>query len=1257
MADSQGVLPESGSAEAPPAPPRNPRDPKLSLQTLRGADLPFISAALAPPTDNVLPPLQSDDDALFRARAIVPTADDDEDGEEWAFPDDEADFSLLAPPGGSGGAPVDREDLGTASVGEGATQILRDALYRSRIRQQAIIDSRTLKSLRGEPFSDKHGKIYRVDFDLGDEQDEAEEGVAAERGVERTGATAPQEAVAGAEPEDGAAADGSSSTDEAEPLAQLGSNEGAVYAIPNLAALSDSFADLEARRPAWVNRPLPFSYTMSVIRPASGTKPALGRKCASVDRSLIKGASKAKSRVNVQVSKLPAHVATASVMFGPASTSQCHVIASIAYEAETTEEVEHCLGDPSLASYLDPESDTTDTFGTIRKKVRLTLEGSFGPREGTSIAGQCGLLLLEAVAKDGHAETPISDDTLPQLASSSSSGKAANEAFVVGHVGFGSVKLATSLIAPNLRTVDKSAFQRRLGIDHLLSANYQSNGAIALHFPGGRKVKEINIAPSVNLPPPDAPRSAPLHSFRYRPGDPPDRESRLRLLRPTYTDAQIQRILLVVEHLDSISDGIVGPLTAVPSVRENLQFWKKLRSVFIDQVIERYRPQTERVLYQAYYHSGVQSYQILRGSLVQDGFGVSASVRGLSAIADQALAENVAREGSELLLLCGNRIVAERAMCIAMDVAEKTLTPTEAQELVLRDLIDRGSKVLVCAVCLVPQDASNFWTTSQGARDKEGQGVRVLCKTCSPPYEPPDFVFEFETFASLLEARRREGQPSPGTTASTLAKEFDGVFNYSRETGYGVDAYTKQRLQISAKGTHGILGSVDAVLPLPLDEDGTIVKHTDDRNVVFTSRTLNLAMGGHSRHVSEAITTMVCCASLLAHIAASPDSDEKRKIISAIQKLQVSAQEAYCALRGATKPFKIFRKAAGSTGPKHLQRVRDVLGKRNPLERFAGIVSAIDTVAGSWISMRPRDDPLPGSSDWLLAFEEYKDLNKSVIEQYKTSALQDVGEAVLYKAVTEPAPPLSRLERACLASFISDLEETYDFQGFYRIDGEAVFLSAQEVAEWQAVSRRAMTFDDVLDIAAFRHLRWLWECDKKYRDDPRADTVEASFLRLLQELYLEVALREDIDMLVGPTFIGAQEHPRAAGLGHRVQGRPMTTGAKVVRPKVSADIDLKVRNIGRRLWHPTRNYSVSLQQLDADGVAHNFDIVFAAVHDWTTSYRFKALSRPEQDLVGRYIKQAQSEGIVAHGPWVSQGMLAKDIVWRGGTDEETAAEE
>lgn len=82
---------------------------------------------------------------------------------------------------------------------------------------------------------------------------------------------------------------------------------------------------------------------------------------------------------------------------------------------------------------------------------------------------------------------------------------------------------------------------------------------------------------------------------------------------------------------------------------------------------------------------------------------------------------------------------------------------------------------------------------------------------------------------------------------------------------------------------------------------------------------------------------------------------------------------------------------------------------------------------------------------------------------------------------------------------------------------------------------------------------------RNFRDDPDADPLDGFFGNVLVELYLEMALGEGEDLMLGQAYLLAPSNPFSAGMGHRIQGQPMKFGAKVARPRSLDEYDLKVR--------------------------------------------------------------------------------------------------
>ncbi|BGP29996.1 hypothetical protein JCM10296v2_001748 [Rhodotorula toruloides] len=168
-----------------------------------------------------------------------------------------------------------------------------------------------------------------------------------------------------------------------------------------------------------------------------------------------------------------------------------------------------------------------------------------------------------------------------------------------------------------------------------------------------------------------------------------------------------------------------------------------------------------------------------------------------------------------------------------------------------------------------------------------------------------------------------------------------------------------------------------------------------------------------------------------------------------------------------------------------------------------------------------------------------------------------------------------------------------------------------------------LTLEDLLAEAGFRMLRVLDRCDATYRDHPEADPLDGYFGNLLVDLYLQFALGEHEDLLMGKSYLLAKGNAYSAGIGHRLQKRPMTFGVSKTRPTRLKD----------------NNFNLQAFASDADR-KKAIQAYGHALSHWLKKSRFKSLDADKQEILSAALDAFYASPVYDWlGPWRARVLI------------------
>ncbi|BGO99181.1 hypothetical protein NBRC10513v2_000286 [Rhodotorula toruloides] len=1151
-----------------------------------------------------------------------------------------------------------------------------DIVYSRQIPQGRLVKSRLIKVLRREPAIGEEATTGEglVPTEAEDEPEGGEEyqdgGEAVERSSSSAAATVAAEAQVAAEEGDGATgewvvgasvegeaesagegtepAEGSEQAeeeeeDEEEEQPSFGPAVQAVHSITSIGELDRQFEALR-RRSTW------FSWDAKVRKSKTKRQPFIalgdptlkGRNINSEptlkidtlvtirEEAAMGGGKKALKYTKKE--NLPVWWNEYPKIFGPLCRESARFISAVLQVCANDGEVQEVMHDARFDGYRDSPGETT-FFTAIRDDIEKSLDKDKDDYPEPNLITKICALLLDGCEQDGVAKSKKGE--MPRLSNPSGED---HKQFAYGAVGVGALVIGVRLLRPHISaTSSYVAFKRN---SKLALTVIESEGRIRLGFPRTKGQTQrifVDLVTDQAVPPPPPSTQPPLLTFPFLPTDPPDARGRLQSYRPDFSSANIERAVYVLGWINHVLASMgISDASAFEALKpkENVELCKKVRTEFYKTPVPRARDfitfPERRVAYTLHAYEG-QGQAIYRGKLFEDdGSGRGQRMEGGWRIFDPVLAQSAVE--------LGNKVFRETKNYIPPNAVWR---PTWTWE---SSYVDADA--LACAGCGEEKPLTEF---PDADADEVYSYSRILCKACGPSTEGDAFSPRYDAFRSLRKIRDREGIDRSASTPKSLARDYDGRYGFDFESGMGVDLYSQ--LPIAVATDEPTVVSLDCIAPFP-SQSGFLIGHGDLRNVVPTLRTTNWAVGNRSRFATEILTTLAGLVPLIHHLTRTASTRTLNQLekdaLEHAQQLIKDARASNETLRHAEGAFAIFKRLpkVATVG------VDDVFFSHDPFAGFLAILFRIEKIHSSFIKARPaEEDPLPGTSAFYCKnFEEFSVVDPKNMETSLANVAEVLDDHTRSNPVYAPFPKSSRPrvtfesedEQARVRKLIKAIEESKKikkinphFSGFaYLSDGSGwpAFVSSEEVALWEQEQGRKLTLDDLLAEAGFRI---------KYRDHPDADPLDGYFGNLLVDLYLQFALGENEDVLMGKSYLLAKGNAYSAGLGHRLQKRPMTFGVSTPRPDSLKQYNLNNRNLQRRNWDMTRHFTVQLQSFTSDADRKKAIQAYGhALSHWLKVGRFKTLSEDKQEVLSAALDAFYASPVYDWlGPWRSRGLI------------------
>ncbi|BGO94771.1 hypothetical protein NBRC10512_005410 [Rhodotorula toruloides] len=1170
-----------------------------------------------------------------------------------------------------------------------------DIVYSRQIPQARLAKSRLVKVLRREPAIGEEETTGEV---LGptegeDEPEGGEEyqdgGEAMERSSSSAAATVAAEAQVAAQEGDGAPGervDGASVEGEAEGVEErsepsVGSEQAeeeeddeddeepsfgpAVQAVHSIASIAELDRKFEAvrRRSTWFNWNPNLCNTKTKRQPfiMLGDPALKGRNVQSeptlkIDtlvtiREEAAAGGEKKAIKYYKKENLPAWWNEYPKIFGPLRRESARFISAVLQVCANDSEVDEVMHDSNFDGYRASPGETT-LFTAIRNDIEKIFDKDKGDYPEPNLITKLCALLVDGYEQDGVATS--TNGEMPRLSDPSGEN---HKQFAYGAVGVGALIIGVRLLRPHISaTSSYIAFKRN---SKLALTMLESEDRIRLGFPRAKGQAQrlfLELVTDQAVPPPPPPTQPPLLTFPFLPTDPPDARGRLRSYRPDLSPAHIERAVYVLGWINHVLASM--GITALEN-KQKIEFWKDVRARFYKTPVPRARDfitfPERRVAYTLHTYAG-QGQAIYRGKLIRDdGSGCGERMEGGWRIFDPILAQSAVELGNKIFRETNDYIVAERRMAAHLDLGELVLDENEIETLLEHPRVYVDADTLTCAGCGEAKPLTDF---PDADADEVYSYNRILCLACGPATEGDAFSPRYDVFRSLRKIRAREGIDRSTSTPKSLARDYDGCYGFDFESGMGFDLYSQ--LPIAIATDEPTVVSLDCVAPMP-SQSGFLVAHGDLRNVVPTLRTTNWAVGNRSRFATEILTTLTALVPVIHHLERTASdrtlNQLEKDALEYAQQLVQDARSANESLRHAEGAFGIFkrlRKVATVS-------VDDVSFSHDPFADFLAVLSRIEKIHASFIKARPdEEDPLPGTSAFYCKnFEEFSNIDPENLQSSFATADEILGEHQQLVPVYAPFPESSRPrvtfesqeEQARVRKLVEAIEKSKKikqinprFSGFaYLSDGSGwpAFVSPEEIALWEQEQGRKLTLEDLLAEAGFRMLRVLEKCDLKYREHPDADPLDGYFGNLLVDLYLQFALGEHEDLLLGKSYLLAKGNAYSAGIGHRLPKRPMTFGVSKPRPTRLKDYNFNDRNMQRRNWDLTRHFTVQLQAFASDADRKKAIQAYGhALSHWLKKGRFKSLDADKQEVLSAALDAFYASPVYNWlGPWRARGLI------------------
>ncbi|KAJ8296539.1 hypothetical protein OF846_000901 [Rhodotorula toruloides] len=1082
----------------------------------------------------------------------------------------------------------------------------------------------------------------------------------------------------GSEPAEGSEQAEEEEADEDDEQPSFGPAVQAVHAITSIAELDRKFEAFR-RRSTWFKwDPKVRNNSKTKRQPfiALGDPALMGKNVNSeptlkidtlvtIREEAAEGAEKKALKYNKK-ENLPVRLNEYSKLFGPLCRESARFISAVLQVCANDGEVDELMNNGDFDVYRHDPGETT-LFTAIRDHIEKIFDKYKCDYPEPNLVTKLCALLVDGYEQDGIATSQ--NGQMPRLADPSGGD---NKQFAYGAVGVGALVIGIRLLRPFI-TATSSYVPFKRTVERTITIRVREIGTLSFGLPrtkGNSQRQRFLVSTTKQTPPPPPPTSPPLLTFPHLVTDPPDALGRVRSYAPSLSADDAQRSVNVLGWVNHVLAEM--GITALKS-KETQDFWKGV----LTKLNETPLPIAKRKRVGYVLHSyATRGQTIHRGTLIDPVEG-SVRMEGGWSIYDEGLAASAVQVGNEVFAETGDFRLAERRMAALLDVGEGVLDEEQATALVQHPPVNIRANYVECAGCGVEKPLDEFYDPSEG----EGYAYsRILCRECGPFAEEGAFSPRYDSvrrsycgvraiqrahaeaylqFRQLRKILGFEGMDKAKSTPKSLARAYDGKYGFDFHSGMGYDKYSQMPVAIATDEPTTV--SLDSVAPLPVSATENFVRHADLRNLVPTLRTTNFAVGSRDRHTAEVIITV---ARLLPLVHDLNFARTQRKLTASESKALVVATHVLQHARSVNAPMHRDERAFGIFSP--IQKVHEVpvselLASDEPLAEFLGVVKLMDDLWLKFMSPRSASDPLPGSYDFYrLNFEEFRSVPEERVLRYVEKAKRKLHDFRVETPDYVPFPPQSRPtkdfdseeERQRVRTLLDEIESSDlirkinpHFEGFTKLEdgsGWPSFVSDIEMDKWEVAMGRKLMLRDLLAEAGVRMLRILQSCDVNFRDDPDADPLDGFFGNVLVELYLEMALGEGEDLMLGQAYLLAPSNPFSAGMGHRIQGQPMKFGAKVARPRSLDEYDLKARNISRRNWQITRQFNVQLQSFPSDNVRKSVIQSYgSAVRAWLEEKRYAGFDHSDQEKLAAALKRFYSSPASdCLRPWKARGLLA-----------------
>ncbi|GAA5989323.1 hypothetical protein JCM10908_001256 [Rhodotorula pacifica] len=914
-------------------------------------------------------------------------------------------------------------------------------------------------------------------------------------------------------------------------------------------------------------------------------------------------------------------------------------ISALASVAANPAEVRAISHDPVFRPYLTAAGDN-DSFTTIRAAAQAALKRvrpSLRKPDRPVLVNQAATCILLALETDGAAVR--SGRGIPKVADPAGSNKKANELYAYRHVGFGAMQICAKILKDLVTSQPTYIPFRRVRGSGTVTVRDEGD-RIRVGLPSGSK-NRVTITAVLDQSMPDPPPLShpPVLTFPYLPTDPPDLAGRLLSYRPKISSDHADILVKMVGWLNAVAEneGIREmPSTDVAAVS------KRLRYKFQEQPIPLADTNREkrRVAF------SVSNYAT-RGSTIRVGTLIDRQSGGYRlkagwCIYDEELALAAAAAGNEAYDQTGDMYYAKRIVGMTLDVGEGTLTEGEGMEMLEHPRLVEGQDEFTCLGCGQVKPPSQF-----PARDPHQALAfsRIFCAECDPFADPEAFSPRFHSFDSLRISIVKETDTTfEDCTPKSLAQQYDGINSFDLASGVAQDAYTDQSLEMVCKPPH--LGSLDCVGGLIIDVDKPMVKHAQLDNVVPTLRTTNFALQDGPRQQAGPILTLAAAVPLLDVLKTCPASElgltpeQASGTIGGLSLLINTSRSMYSKLKlyGSISELYKGRFKLYESYPK------EILGEE-PVETHLATARLLDSTVAEFIAPASGRAE-PGSERWYRdRYSLYSAAKTSKVKRLHLQLKKEAEAVPMYRTFAAAHLPPSEIDEEevrRIQKVAAEMENHFGIT-FRRTTCDLrlpIWIGSDEQKKWETTTGKKLTGRDLLGETEARAVRAIYECDRKYRRHPNAEPLEFYVGNLYLELLLEVALGEDEDIFLGQLQMLAEGHPMGGGIGHRIQGRPMTFGIKNARPWSFKEYVLMQRNFLRRSFELTRHFQTKLQRYEEDTPRQAVMLAYAqALVSFLSEHRYTGLSDSAQDKMAEALQIMLGQEIDLLSLWRRRGIL------------------